>query len=133
MMRTLMFASALLTVLTGASTFCAEAAQPQTQTTTNGPKVHVSESEDVTDCSNATGGALTSAGIMAGSLIGSKASGSGRGTMVGAAVGGEVGDQVGRKVRCDPRAEVEDGAQSQEPRDQKKKSSLSRFKGALGL
>lgn len=104
--------------------------QATTEPAVHGPKVHVSESGDITGCSDSSGGTLAGAGIAAGGLIGNKFGGSG--TSIGAQVGEAVGDHVGRKVRCDPRAEIEDGAQTEQPRKEKG-ASLRRLKGALGL
>lgn len=114
----------------------AQAAESGTQTAkpvTQGPKVHVSEAEDVTGCANSSGGPIASAGIAAGGYLGSKVGGSSNGVMYGAMAGQVAGDHLSRKQRCDPRAKVEEGAAQTEEPKKEKKSRWGSLKKALEL
>lgn len=107
----------------------AQAAKPAAQ----GPKVHVSESEDVTGCTNSSGGPIASAGIAAGGYLGNKVGDSSDGIMYGAMVGQVAGDHLSRKHRCDPRAKVEEGAAQTEEPQKEKKSRWGSLRKALEL
>lgn len=123
---------AALSVAGDALAQAAQSGAPAGKPAAQGPKVHVSESKDVTGCTNSKGGPMTGAGIAAGGYIGNKVGDGGDGIMYGALVGQAVGDHLGRKHRCDPRAKVEDGAsQTEEPK--KKKLGWGSLKKALDL
>lgn len=94
-----------------------------------GPRVHVSKSRDVTDCTARTqGGPRSVAGLGLGALAGSKVGGA-TGVLVGSAAAGAVGEAIDRKARCGPSAQVESNAAPEEAPKKKRKLSLGRILG----
>lgn len=94
-----------------------------------GPRVHVSKSRDVTDCTARTqGGKRTVAGLGLGALVGSKVGGS-TGVIVGGAAAGAVGEALDKKERCGPSAQIESNAAPTDAPKKKKKISLGRILG----
>jgi hypothetical protein len=95
-----------------------------------GPRVHVSKSRDVTDCTARTqGGPRTVTGTGLGALVGSRIGRGSTGVLVGSAAGNVVGDALDRKARCGPSAQIENNAAPAEAPKKKKKLSLGRILG----
>lgn len=94
-----------------------------------GPRVHVSKSRDVTDCTARTqGGKRTVVGQGLGALVGSKVGGA-NAVMVGSAAAGAVGESLDKKERCGPSAQIESNAAPADAPKKKKKISLGRILG----
>ncbi|MEN3747386.1 hypothetical protein TPR58_09410 [Sphingomonas sp. HF-S3] len=115
-----------------------QAARPQSAQSTAGretasaagPRVHVSKSRDITDCTARTqGGPRSVAGLGLGALAGSKVGGGATGVLVGGAAAGAVGEAMDRKARCGPSAQVESNAAPEEAPKKKRKLSLGRILG----
>lgn len=124
MRGSILFLSATALLASGAS---AQTARP-------GPKVHVSEAKDTSDCKNTSGGLATAGGGAAGALVGSKVIGGSYGIMGGMAAGSLAADHVSKKAKCKPKATVENGDEEQPaPKAKTKGKSLGALRGALGL